>query len=222
MQDVISMGPFIIKWSWLILGFSGFVAYLIVKNHLIGIKEEWGKEILDSVGNSIFLCFVIWKLSLILFEPISVLNNPMVLLYFSGGYRGWILAVIFVFIYLLLQARKHNIPISSYMQFYGLGFSSAFAIYHLISAFTEKGDLVFHLGEVLISFIFSGWFYKNHAENQVFQAVIWFGIGQIFMYFFIDVRVEVWMGLSKEQLIFLVVTLIGFLGLSKWTNFKET
>ncbi|MBP1930869.1 hypothetical protein [Ammoniphilus resinae] len=222
MQDVISMGPFIVKWSWVILGISGFVGYLIVKNHLKGTKEEWGNEILDSVGNSIFLSFVIWKLSLILFEPVSVLNNPMVLLYFSGGYKGWILAVISIFIYLFIQAKKHNIPISTYMQVYGLGFSSATAIYHFIPSLLGGADQLFHFGEVLLSVIFTGWFYKNHAANQVFQAVIWFGIGQIFMYFFMDVRVEVLAGLSKEQLIFLVVSFIGFLGLSKWVNFKET
>lgn len=222
MEELVKLGPLIIKWNWISMLVSGLIGNLLVKQGLKAAKEEKSREILGMIGNSVLLSFGIWKFSIIFFNPISIINNPMGLLYFSGGYRGWILAVIFVFAYALYQSKKQSLPVMTYIRLYGLGFSSAMGTYHFISSLIAHTDLLFHWGEILLSVIFAGWFYKGDSENQLFQAVVWFGIGQIFIHFFKDVHVEVWLGLSREQFIFLVVSLIGFLGLSKRMNFKES
>lgn len=222
MEEVVTLGPLIIKWNWIALLLSGFMGFLFVKQGLIAAKEEKTQEILDMMGNSVLLSFGIWKVSIILFNPISVISNPMVLLYFSGGYRGWILAVISVFSYSLYQSKKQSLPVTTYIRLYGLVFSSAMGMYHFMALIINYTDFLFYLGEILLAVIFARWFYKGHSANQLFQAVVWFGIEQIFIQFFKEVHVEVWLGLSREQFIFLVVSLIGFLGLSRWVNFKES
>lgn len=222
MDDVIKLGPLLMKWDWVVIIVSGFFGYLLVRQRLKGTEEEKSKDILEALGNAIFISIMAWKLSYLLLNPLSVWNNPMVLLYFSGGYRGWMLAMICVYGYALFRSKKSNLPIASYLQSFGLGFSAASFLYHAMLSLISDADRWFNLGEMLLFAILIGWFYKGNSPDQLYQGFIWMGIGQIFLFFFQNPYVPVWLGLSKNQLIFLVVSVIGFLGSAKWINFKSS
>lgn len=225
MDEVMKWGPFLIKFHLVSILISGLLGYFLLKYHLKQMTEVQRGRILDTIGNSIFLGFVVWKLSLIFLNPISVINHPIHLLYFSGGYRGWMIALIFVFAYVIYQSKKQNEPLWRYYQLYGLGFSTMNLVYHVIFVAIDQVDLVFHLSQIFFSALFIWWFFKGYSAHSIFQGMVWLGILQIFVLFFTDRHTVIWLGLSKDQLIFLVVSLIGFFGSwiqQRWLNFNES
>lgn len=210
MDQVIKWGPFLLKMELVAILVSGFLGYYLVKYYLKREREVKKEEILNVLGNTLLLGIGVWKLSLILFDPISVWNNPAVLLYFSGGYRGWILAILVVFVSLLYQSKKQNLPFWKFFQWIGLGFSTAFFVYHSIAIAASRIDTGFHNVQIILSLILIWWFFKKGTANHTFQGVVWFGLGQILAYF---LKPAAWLGLSQNQLIYLVVALLGVLGL---------
>ncbi|RXT07932.1 hypothetical protein [Ammoniphilus sp. CFH 90114] len=212
MEDAIKWGPLLVKWKWIVLLASVGVGYLLVKLRLKGMEQDQRSSILDTITHSVWVSIGIWKFSYILFNPMSVLSYPMTLVYFSGGYKGWILAVVSVFIYLLYKAKKQDMTIHLYIILLGLGYGGASALYHGISWVTSYNDRWFHLGEILLSVVFVWWFYRRESVSQAFHGMVWLGLSQIFIHYFKDVHVGMWWGLSRDQLIFLAISLIGFIG----------
>lgn len=44
--------------------------------------------VLEDITNVAFCALVVWKFSVIIFNPVSVFKNPYYILYFTGGERG--------------------------------------------------------------------------------------------------------------------------------------
>src|SRR5699024_6031873 len=162
------LGPFMIKYGLAATLISGMIGYLIVKQWIRKNMETEQEIILNVLGNGILLSVVIWKLSAFLFNPHAVLKNPSMLLYFSGGYKGWIVAIVLIFIYIYFQSRKKSIDHAIFFQMSALGFSVASTVYYLFAIFIERIDFVFHLGQVIVSFLFIWWFYKQRSAQNVF------------------------------------------------------
>ena len=212
MDKVIKWGPFLLKIELVAIFISGLMGYFLVRHYL---KREMGDkkdQILNMMGNTLYIGIGIWKLSLILINPVSVWNNPVVLLYFSGGYRGWMIAILVIFVYLVYQSKKQSLPLSKFFQLYGLGFSTAYLAYYYIYIVVDRTDTGFHFVQMILSLAFIWWFFRKGTANQAFQGVVWFGIGQVLVQYLQPYHVAIWLGFSRYQLIFLVVVLLGFLG----------
>ncbi|KZO00211.1 hypothetical protein [Pseudobacillus badius] len=72
-----------------------FLAACIMASLAIWLKKD--KPFLDFYMNAVFLFIAVWKGSVVLFSFPIVMNSPLALLYFDGGWKGvWLgfLAVI--------------------------------------------------------------------------------------------------------------------------------
>lgn len=86
------------------------IGFIILKLWLRHSQEEESrKQLFELTLNSVFWAFVIWKGSLLLWEPKLVIESPMSLLYFTGGMKGLILGIFGALIYFILEARKLKI-----------------------------------------------------------------------------------------------------------------
>jgi len=219
MLEVIRLGPLLIMVDWIILFFCGVCSFLWMK---LQMKKELknGEGMLNAIGNGVFIVFAIWKSSYLLFEPLSVLDHPFVLIYFSGGYRGWILGLLTAFLYLSWESKKQHISLASYFRWLGLGFLIANGLYHFIFLMKEPNPLL-HAADFLLSAILFWWIYMGKSNDRAFQGWIWFGILQIFILFFHG-QYPILLGLSREQWIYISVSILGFLGQLKFINFKES
>ncbi|WP_134704401.1 hypothetical protein [Ammoniphilus sp. YIM 78166] len=219
MLEVIRLGPLLVRVDLIILILSGACSLLWMK---FQIKKELknGEGMLNAIGNAVFIVFAVWKCSYLLFEPFTVLDNPFVLIYFSGGYRGWILGLFTAFLYLSWESKKQHIPLASYFRWLGLGFLIANGIYHFIFLMKEPSTLL-HAADFLLSAILFLWIYMEKSNDRAFQGWIWFGILQIFILFFHG-QYPILLGLSREQWIYISVSILGFLGQFKFINFKES
>ncbi|WP_134703095.1 hypothetical protein [Ammoniphilus sp. YIM 78166] len=212
MEDAIMWGPLLVKWKWVVLLVSAGVGYGFIKLRLRGFEQVERATLLDTLSHSVWMSIAIWKFSFILFQPMSVIAYPVTIVYFTGGYKGWILAVISVFFYLLYQSNKQKISMNLYISLLGLGYGGASTVYHGVSWVINDSNPFFYLGEMFLSLLFTWWFFRKESVSQAFDGMIWFGISQIFIHYFKDVHVGMWWGLSRDQLIFLVICLICFIG----------
>jgi hypothetical protein len=103
------------------------------------------KKIFDEIANSLFIGFIIWKISLILLEPSLVMKSLYSLIYFTGGSNGLILAIIGSIIFFFFKARKINIPNMLILQSTFIFSFSTLSGYHLLRFFYLNGENLSHL-----------------------------------------------------------------------------
>ncbi|RAL21473.1 hypothetical protein [Thermoflavimicrobium daqui] len=95
------LGSLSIPATWLAVSIALLTASFMYRV-LTGTKVgEW-------YWNSFILYFFVWKLSYILFHFNLFVNMPLSILYFNGGTKGHIVALITLSLYLLFIAVKKN------------------------------------------------------------------------------------------------------------------
>lgn len=145
-MEVIQIGSFAILVKWLLLGISMIIGLPFLRWWL-SYKEKDGnaKKIFDEIANSLFIGFIIWKISLILLEPSLVMKSLYSLLYFTGGSNGLILAIIGSILYFFFKARKINIPNMLILQSAFIFSFSTLSGYHILRFFYLNGENLSHL-----------------------------------------------------------------------------
>ncbi|KOY16197.1 hypothetical protein AMS66_12610 [Paenibacillus xylanivorans] len=213
MQEAIVWGPLIIKYNWIAMAFSALAAYIAMKYWLKG-KSDFSKPILNDITNVLLWAFLIWKFSVIIFNPVTVLNNPYYILYFTGGERGILLSAIVVLIFLSIQSSKRRITFWVYTTVLAVGLLSYimfYSMFQLIFNNPTTSSFLFDLSQIVLAIVLLVWMYcrKKGFEKpqEINQLILWFSIGQILSYFFKSFSVVVFLGLSSEQLVFLAVAL---------------
>lgn len=101
-METIVLGPLLIPYQWVYFLLAGITTYITVK---ITLKENksFFKMFMDELTNALFLWFLIYKFSNILFRPSILFERPMEILYFTGGSKGLLLGS---FVAVLLFTRK--------------------------------------------------------------------------------------------------------------------
>lgn len=92
MQDILKLGPFIIKVQLLVLALSGAFGYLILRLRGKGVGNL-NKVIQETILDSLLIAILVWKFSPIAFNPVKFIKNSLSLIYFTGGTRGALLAL---------------------------------------------------------------------------------------------------------------------------------
>ncbi|HIW32966.1 MAG TPA: TlpA family protein disulfide reductase [Candidatus Paenibacillus intestinavium] len=86
----LQLGPLVLNMDLLVYLIAGIAGVLAIRLRSRGNVD---KELLLSYAwNSLFLWIIIWKGSLLLFDPMSVIRYPQSLLFFDGGTKGFWLA----------------------------------------------------------------------------------------------------------------------------------
>jgi hypothetical protein len=177
-------------------------------------KSDLSKPILNDITNVLLGAFLIWKFSVIIFNPVTVLNNPYYILYFTGGERGILLSAIVVLIILSIQSSKRKITFWVYAAVLAAGLLSYimfYSIFQLIFNNSTTSSFLYDLSQIVLAIVLLVWMYcrKERFEKPqaINQLILWFSIGQILSYFFKSFSVVVLLGLSSEQLVFLAVAL---------------
>ena len=206
MQETLQVGPFILKMQWLVIILSAFVGYSVMRYRLktAGYPD---KRMIETIENSLIIALMVWKLSLILFNPVSVITNPLALLYFSGGEHGIWLAAVVVVLYYYYRSKKDQVLVWVYGDLLAVGFLAAIVVYHLIDLFGNKPMVWVDGSESLIAllpllqiFRRSKGIGRPHHLNQI---LMWFSLGQVFVLFLNPLKQNDWWGFSQEQLLYL-------------------
>lgn len=106
-MGTLQLGPMIIKYEWIIFLFSSFIVYLVLR---IWLKEDdqFRQKFIDTIFNTVFIGFLTYKFSLILFKPIMIIENPSSILFYTGGTKGVLLGVILSVIYIIWKTKREK------------------------------------------------------------------------------------------------------------------
>ncbi|UED75899.1 hypothetical protein [Brevibacillus sp. DP1.3A] len=229
MQDAIVWGPLIIKYEWIAIALSALTAYIAMK-YWVKNQIDVSKPIMEDISNVLFWAFLIWKFSVILFNPVSVLNNPYYLLYFSGGERGIWLAAIVVLCFLYIQSKRRAISFWLYAAVMAVGLFTYQFVYSLFPLLFNHPlqSRLYDLSQLVLAIVLLIWIYRKKESvgnpRDINQLILWYSMGQMFNGFLKGHSVAVFLGLSSEQLFFLAITLccLFFQNLSKERSLQES
>lgn len=111
-MDAFQLGPLVIKKSYLVLLFSCLLAYLYIAISLRK-KPEVVKTVENHLTSGLLIWILIFKFSIIIFRPSIIWTNPYGLLFFTGGTRGFYLAVVVTMVFLFWKLHQSNIHIKT-------------------------------------------------------------------------------------------------------------
>jgi peroxiredoxin len=155
-MEYVTIGPLQVPLKWIFIGVSMNFSILIL-NVYLRKKGMEHKQIVDDLWNGLFIFIIVWKLSLIIFEPKLVANSPLSLLYFTGGVKGIWLGFAISLLYTIIQFRKINIPKIVILHILSIFGITIFGMYQLISITTGTEfflRLVSGLGAIVLSIVF--------------------------------------------------------------------
>lgn len=159
----VNIGPLHVQLEWIFIGVSIFISVFILKFYLrrLGLDD---KKFIEIVWNGIFIYILVWKFSLLIFNPNLVIQSPLSILYFTGGEKGLWLGFAVTFLYMLKNAKKLNVSILKMVNILIIFGINTFGIFHLFSIFTWE-NLHLHIlcssGAIIISIIIM----KTHTTN---------------------------------------------------------
>jgi peroxiredoxin len=105
--DTWTLGPLVLQKGVLIIA-AVILTCLAAIRLFMRRQPDAAKGIADRTLEALFIWLVVWKLSVLLFDPQSVLSNPRALLYFNGGVKGAWIAGLIAFGY--VWYREHKSP----------------------------------------------------------------------------------------------------------------
>ena len=213
-MNVIQLGPLVLNLELLIFILSAFTGYLALKYRLKKAMVTVEGNISDKFVNGLILGFVIWKCSLILFDPMSVIEYPMSLIYFSGGDRGLGLAIVISVIYLWIRTRKDGTDIMLNLDVLLVGWMASSSMYHLLLLVLHKENVLYHVLYIGLNIVLALYFYTRKVEvgdsSVLSRVMIWYSLVMIGISFIEKGRTLFVFGFTMEQ-IFCVFVFILFL-----------
>lgn len=199
--------------SYLVFGAAG---WLVLRYYLRNMAE-W-RVVLSIVSNAFWLWVIVWKLSYLIFQPLEVIQRPLVLLYFDGGERGAWIASLLTASYIWMKAKKLKGCVPSWADIITLYLFAGWSAYQMLWFIFGGEPGWVHAA----SGILSGTFLlllllpslRGTKTNSVKSLVyaVWFSIGQVLLGFCIPGRTILLLSFSNQQLLFLLiaVALIGW------------
>lgn len=208
----LTLGPLVLDRELVFLLLSLLSGYVILKYRMVQTTNtDFGLD--DVFINSILLGFLVWKFSLILFDPIGVMNQPIGLLYFDGGSKGTWLAVVAVLAYLLFKRRRKRISWTVFMDAAAVSWFGMYGAYHLLLLTSELNSWLIHVLATLWSLFWLGQLMSKNTASlpallQTFQWVfIGYGIIE-----FLSKKADFFIGLHLEQALYLFIAAVSIIG----------
>lgn len=140
-----SIGSLSFPASWAAIAAAFFLTYLYLR--LQGKKQD-----AELYSNAFFIFMLTWKLSVVLFYFETTFKNPLSIVYFNGGIKGYWLGIASGFLYLFFAGRKHAV-----IKLHAEVWIVIITVYELVFYLLNNGHIllsVFQLiGSVLIIFL---------------------------------------------------------------------
>ncbi len=177
-MNVIQLGPLMLNFQLLTFILSAVIGYLVLKYRMsqLAVTEDASVKFL----NALILGFFTWKLSLILFDPMSVIQYPMSLLYYSGGHKGIWLAIAISILYVWMRTRKDGTTFVMNLDGFGLGWLAGSSVYYLLQFIMDSHHLLFltlmlFINCVLILLFYTSLMRKNGITIIVVLVLVFWG-----------------------------------------------
>lgn len=227
MTDAIQFGPFLIKYSLLIIVIALFLGF-VTMNFLLKKLPHYRKfPIIDLFFNCLFIVFFTWKFGPVIFHPMFFLENPVNFMYISGTIKHIWLGALLALIYVYVKSKKSGIPISMISDIFSFGFLVYSLIYNLFIweyGFATSSFLGFSISQpeykyhpiniykAILSLVLLLWLLKEKkklGEGKIF-SVFFIIFGSVNLLFtFLEPQTIWFLGISLQQFVYLSLITIG-------------
>ncbi|OAB42470.1 hypothetical protein [Paenibacillus glacialis] len=206
--NVIQIGPLVLNLELLIFILSAFIGYLALKYRLKKAAVAVDGNVSDKFVNALILGFVIWKGSLIIFDPMSVIQYPMSLLYFSGGEKGLWLAITISILYIWIRTRKDGTSIMMNLDLLLAGWIASSVMYHLLLLTLNRENVLYHSLNIVLNIVLSLYCYTRKKPVFLSRFMIWYSVIMIGVSFAEKDRTFFVFGFTKVQMIYFILFII--------------
>lgn len=207
-MSTIALGPLMIRVDILVFIISAVVGYLALKVRLRTREESpW---MLDTYVNALIIGFVVWKFSMIIFDPIRTIQYPLSLLYFTGGDKGIWLGTALALVYVGIRLNKNRSLIVPLVKAAMLAYLSGGFARHTFLWFWDESLGKMALMYALLHGVLAVWAWiKYDASIRLFGSIaLWYSIGATLIPFFDAGRHTVVAGFSSVQIAFGVLAFV--------------
>ena len=125
------LGPFMIKHVYIIILIAAIASYFAMK-WTTRKDKSFQQLFLNTIVNIVFIWFLTYKFSTIIFQPNLLLNNPLSIIYFTGGSKGSIIGIILALIYLFWTVKKKGFSIITWFSSFVYGIVTFFISFWLV------------------------------------------------------------------------------------------
>ena len=207
------IGSIIVQGENLLLINGLLISYVMFYYGIRILKIE--RNIMDLIFNSFINGVLIWKFSYVVLHPNSVLQNPMTILYFNGGYVGIGIGIIFITIYTWLSIKKQNISLLSYTRAAVPAYLGYFSTFVWIRVMEDPQNYLIIL-QAIVAVCFFIAASRIKTQKTLLQLLIWFHLIQFELALYKNnfVHAEI---ISKEVLLYVFLIII-FLCISYWSE----
>lgn len=202
----IQAGSFVLNGKVLLIFLFGICGWAALRLFLRGYSDA--ERIVAIATNAFLIWIVVWKGSLILWDPVGTWEQPISLLYFDGGEKGIWLAVIAVTVYVVWSTRKaHSAPavVAAAASVYILG---GFTAYHIALALLDSDNGIFHAGSAAFSTGMLLVFYMSeHPDGwrKLIERWFWMMLGWTGIWFLYPSRDLILLSFSMHQIVGMVL-----------------
>ncbi|MEH7346881.1 hypothetical protein V7122_23910 [Bacillus sp. JJ1532] len=129
-MGAIMFGPFMLKYEWIIFFLAGMTAYLFMK--FMSKEDRSFQELfLSSFLNAVLIGFIVYKFSSVIFQPTIIIEEPLSILYSTGGTKGKLLGLLIAVIYFYTKYRKGSWPLKNWFTHIVYGIVTFFVAFWL-------------------------------------------------------------------------------------------
>ncbi|MCY9693412.1 prolipoprotein diacylglyceryl transferase family protein [Paenibacillus alginolyticus] len=226
MPEILQLGPFMLKYNWLLWAIAAVVGYSVMKYRLKKAGQV-DKSVLEVLSTALLIAIITWKLSPLLLST-EMWKNPLSVLFVSGSDQGAIIGFTFAFFYTGIKCWKKESLAWKLPDLLSYGITVMVIVYNMLS--WKYGSLTalpwgisimdpnhkYHPVNVyliLVSLPIIIWLWRRPSSligsGELFASFLsFFGIGLLVVSFFENQTMSVFV-MSWKQLFYLVMVLCG-------------
>lgn len=211
-MSTVVLGPLTVRIDILVFFISAVAGFLALRLRLRTREESaW---ILDTYVNALLIGFIVWKFSIIIFDPIRTIQHPLSLLYFTGGDKGVWLGTALALLYVGFRLNKNRSLLVSLVKAAMLAFlAGGFARYVFVWIWNDLMDEISLMYAVLHAVLAVWAWIKYDTSIRGFVSIaLWYSIGAVLIPFFDAGRQTVIAGFTSIQIAYSILAFIILIG----------
>lgn len=148
--------------TWIAIIVACLVAY-------IAIRMKFGKNHAERYGDSVFYLIIIWKLSVVLTDFKTVMNAPISIVYFNGGFVGFCIGLAFVAYFITRDYLKGKMDRGA-LEVLFIGTVVTLALFQVMMVVLNNGSVLVKLITAVI-FLATAIFVWQNARKKDDQLI---------------------------------------------------
>lgn len=141
MNNIISIGPFLIKYTLIVTIIGGLIGYLFLSVQIKKMNMD-KRLITDIVLGALIVYLIIWKFGDLLFNPNILWTSPQSIFYLNGSEKTTTIGIVFSVLYLFYKIKRHDIGSYQFMDLLPYGVLPFLLLYNLaVPSYGNKTNL---------------------------------------------------------------------------------